>query len=759
MFNRNKSLLLVSLIAANLSQFAYAGTKEISDDHEHAHRAQKQAQAPSPHQPSLFPPTADQIKFKLPLSKVERQQYLNKAAKPSDLASQRMAAAPTPACKDMNLLATYSGAALANYLVSLPDYECTYGLFSLSASQGATIYSAQNMSAVVSRFTQEAGNYNASNIALVNLTLYLRAGYYLASGGTIPAFPTSTLTSLRAPVKQLIDGTSLYVNNAAGPSTASEIYTLVTNLNDELYFLPSAKNIIVRYTNTSANPNASAGLLVNSAARGFTGALTLIFNAHGRPNSASVVQDMSYPIALNNFVVNDKAALLSTSTAYQLHDAESEAFRFMQYSAMLPNIKPMVKTQLATSTMTGADSDLWLGAASAVDYYDSANCAEYGVCGYKTQLADAVLKYSYTCSATIKIRAQDMTPQQLQDSCNILGTEESYFHNMLQSKKIPVANDNNKALELVVFDDYTNYSKYAGVLYGIDTNNGGMYLEGNPADVNNQARFIAHEASWLRPAFSVWNLEHEYVHYLDGRFDLLGDFSAATSQPSVWWIEGLAEYLSHKNVYQEAIDVAKTGTYKLSTIFGNTYSMSDYVPRAYRWGYMSVRFMNEKHRADIDAILPKFRAGDYTGYQAYMTNIGTRYDAEFATWVQAATTAGEPPLPVPPVVNLPPCSSSSQLGKNCSIANWSSSSQAYAYIILPAGAKNLKLYTNGGTGDMDLYVKKGAYPTTTSYDAASLNLGNSESVSFATPTSNVWYYIVLKAKQPFSGVTLNASYE
>ena len=49
-----------------------------------------------------------------------------------------------------------------------------------------------------------------------------------------------------------------------------------------------------------------------------------------------------------------------------------------------------------------------------------------------------------------------------------------------------------------------------------------------------------------------------------------------------------------KNNYQEAIDAAKTGTYKLSTIFGNTYSMSDYVTRAYRWGYMAVRFMNEK---------------------------------------------------------------------------------------------------------------------------------------------------------------------
>jgi microbial collagenase len=35
-----------------------------------------------------------------------------------------------------------------------------------------------------------------------------------------------------------------------------------------------------------------------------------------------------------------------------------------------------------------------------------------------------------------------------------------------------------------------------------------------------------------------WNLEHEYVHYLDGRFDMEGDFAAATAKPTVWWIEG-----------------------------------------------------------------------------------------------------------------------------------------------------------------------------------------------------------------------------
>jgi microbial collagenase len=287
-----------------------------------------------------------------------------------------------------------------------------------------------------------------------------------------------------------------------------------------------------------------------------------------------------------------------------------------------------------------------------------------------------------------------------------------------------------------------------------------MYLEGNPSDPNNQARFIAHEASWLRPTFSVWNLEHEYIHYLDGRFDMLGDFGAGTAKPTVWWIEGVAEYLSLKNNDQTAIDVAKTGTYPLSTIFGNTYYMNDYVTRAYRWGYMAVRFMNERHRSDIDAIMALFRVGNYDAYVTYINNIGTKYDAEFAAWVQTATTAGTPPMPNS-VASLPNCSTpySYYLGNNCSLKNVSSDTQSYVYVMVPTGAKNLKISTGGGTGDVDLYVRSVNYPSTTMYDAASLKAGNTESVTIANPTPNVWYYIMLKAKQPYANIAVGASWE
>lgn len=747
MIDARPSLVLSGLLACLATVAMTASAATAGHDGQQLKRL-KQAQPP--HQRQSLPPTAEQSRYQLaPTTKprLDLQPH----------ARQMQAMAATPACKNMDTLATYRGAALADYLVSLPDYECTYPLFSLTAAQAAIVYSATNMNAVIARFNTEAGSYTATSSAVANLALYLRAGYYLGSNGVMPALSSSYTSALRAPIWRLVEGTALYRPNAVASTTAGETIRLITNMHDEAYYLPSMKRLVARYTNSASNPTAADGLKDSSAAGGFTSALTVIFYAHSRPDGRALLEaDASYPTALHNFVTRNKAALIGSPVSYQLTDAANEAYRFMQHAALKTTVRPMIQATLASSTMLGADSGLWLAAASAVKYYDNANCATYGTCDYAAKLADAVLKVSHTCSPSLRIRAQEMTLAQLQESCATLARGETYFHEMLQTNRTPVANDRNTTLELVVFDDYANYSKYASVIYEIDTNNGGMYLEGDPSALGNQARFIAHEASWLRPAFKVWNLEHEYVHYLDGRFDMAGDFGAGVAKPTVWWIEGIGEYLSLKNDNQQSIDVAKRGTYKLSQIFGNTYSMSDYTDRAYRWGYMATRFMIERHRSDVDSVLARFRVGDYDGYQNYMNYIGSRYDSEFAAWVNTATTAGTPPLPV---VTLPSCSSNSQLGRNCSINNLSSTGQAYAYIMLPAGAKNLRLFTSRGTGNVDLYVKLDGYPTTTSYTAASRNAGNGESVSLAAPVSGRWYYIMLKGEPGFAGVTLSATYD
>jgi hypothetical protein len=78
-------------------------------------------------------------------------------------------------------------------------------------------------------------------------------------------------------------------------------------------------------------------------------------------------------------------------------------------------------------------------------------------------------------------------------------------------------------------------------------------------------------------------------------------------------------------------------------------------------------------------------------------------------------------------------------------------------IAVPSGASKLEIKIWGGTGDCDLYVKRGSIPTTTSYNYRPYLGGNTETVTVNNPVSGNWY-IMLNAYSAYSGLSLSATY-
>lgn len=86
----------------------------------------------------------------------------------------------------------------------------------------------------------------------------------------------------------------------------------------------------------------------------------------------------------------------------------------------------------------------------------------------------------------------------------------------------------------------------------------------------------------------------------------------------------------------------------------------------------------------------------------------------------------------------------------------SRNSEVVYTIDVPAGV-TLSVNTSGGSGDADLYVRKGAAPTTSTYDCRPYRNGNNESCSLSSGTGGT-YYIMLRGYSAYSGLTLQASY-
>jgi len=77
-------------------------------------------------------------------------------------------------------------------------------------------------------------------------------------------------------------------------------------------------------------------------------------------------------------------------------------------------------------------------------------------------------------------------------------------------------------------------------------------------------------------------------------------------------------------------------------------------------------------------------------------------------------------------------------------------------ISVPAGCSGLKVATSGGTGDLDVYVKKGAVPSVTAYDLKSDGPSSTESASVTNPGLGDWF-VLLDGYADYAGVSLTAT--
>jgi microbial collagenase len=528
---------------------------------------------------------------------------------------------------DLSLFATSNSNNLISQLKNQGS-NCVNDLFSAPADIQMNAFTSDNMLAVANHVKTLSQNYNGGGDADIEaLFLFLRAGFYVEFYNDNVTLASWVTPSVKDALDAFVNNANFYQNNDAHGKTLSEVIITMDSSEQQDVYLPVVKEWLSRWDQTYADKWYMRGAV--------NGIFTILFRGQYNDNFKTLVaDDIELVTLLKNFILQEW--MIDSDAEFLAANAAKELGRLKLYNGTIQNNVNNALTEVFDSSyqLYGYGDAIWLGAAETATWYG--DCSSFNICGYIDQLEAQALSQVHVCSPTIKIRSQNLTTIQQTSACQTMAAEESYFHTSLETGNTPIPGDNNTQLQVNIFDSSNDYGKYAGHLFGINTNNGGMYLEGDPSSANNIPNFIAYEASYAEADHFIWNLEHEYVHYLDGRFDLFGDFSTPT-EDVVWWSEGIAEYISKQNNNPSAIDTVFDGsTYSLAEVFGTNYDGFDQ-DRIYQWGYLAVRFMFENHFTEVKAMIAETRAGNWTAYKNRTNTWAANYSVEFTEWTQGLT--------------------------------------------------------------------------------------------------------------------------
>lgn len=437
-----------------------------------------------------------------------------------------------------------------------------------------------------------------------------------------------------------------------------------------------------------------------------------------------IESDSSYIHRLSGFITNNEWAI-GTDSEQLLGNAARELARLVK-TEDAETKKVVVDTldSLLKRYPLGGKSDrIWVGIAEMVDAYASDYLEQLGLSNSKSVLKQRIMTFSYDCRGPARILAQEMTEAQAITSCETLNLKEDDFHQTVNTGYQPVADDHSDSVDVIVFKTKSDYSTYSSFLFDNTTNNGGQFLERDPSKQGNVPRFVAYQNGW-DDDFSILNLEHEYVHYLDGRFNQYGDFHDTMREGSiVWWLEGFAEYMHYKEGYNAALVLGKEKTHTLADVFSTNYS--DGLNRVYRWGYLAVRFMIEKHPEDVTELLGYSRTGQYKEWVKLLERLGPAYNTEFHSWLDEVTKD----IDDSDISQPKPKEKPKKIELNTSIqVNGKKFSETLFFVDVSESYNQLEVSISG-TGDADLYACYDKVCHYFEYEWSNYTHGSNETIS------------------------------
>lgn len=163
---------------------------------------------------------------------------------------------------------------------------------------------------------------------------------------------------------------------------------------------------------------------------------------------------------------------------------------------------------------------------------------------------------------------------------------QAQFFRLIESDT-PLQDDLSDTLKIIIYGSRSDYEEWQYELFGLNTNNGGIYIE-------RGSTFYSYERT---PQESIYSLEelfrHEYTHYLIGRYIdpfFWGETVFYTNEQLTWFNEGMAEYLAG-STRLEKVKIRKSIATQLKSDVAKM-NPSEIISAKYNEGFTFYRYSN-----------------------------------------------------------------------------------------------------------------------------------------------------------------------
>nr|WP_254711657.1 collagenase [Streptomyces sp. TRM64462] len=392
---------------------------------------------------------------------------------------------------------------------------CLRGLIWTWDARLAPVMSDAHVQAVSRRATALAGSHDGRNSShLLEMFTYLHAVvYHDHSRGEIDVTDAPTAEAMRRAIYYFGTASRTFDVTRTNAETLREaLYTgSAPGLrHSQLDLIRKVLATMDRYhPETYADPSwggaVLAGLSVNY--------LGLYSGNNDTSFRTVVARNDAYRAAFRAFA--DRTHLKGTPNEWIVRDALSEYARFGEIGSLRNHIVTDLGALLDPVTADwGRGSAPWAKLASWLNYYQA--CKPYGVC--KDDIERLLFPHTYTYdNGSMKVRTglDRATVDQLYYASKQV---KAQYHRVLGTEA-PLAGDPNSTLNIVLYASRADYENYHPLLTGMDTNNGGIYIERGATFYTYQRRVPQDSRLTLEELF-----RHEYVHYLNGRWAVPGFF-------------------------------------------------------------------------------------------------------------------------------------------------------------------------------------------------------------------------------------------